>query len=146
MFSTMVQATGFKRVLDLCTQGNIDEAAVLLKKLQAEFLTICEENAALKKQLSEVADILDLAEKVHFDGQKYWLTDDGETKGPFCQVCYDRDGLLIHLHKYKNHWECQSCHGLFMISRESQQVVSSKPPLRTTLKKTLPLFFEQKRV
>jgi len=146
MFSTMFQATGFKRVLDLCKQGKIDEAAVLLKSLQDEFLAACEENEALKEQLSEVADILDLAEKIQFDGQKYWLTDEGERKGPFCQVCYDRDGLLVHLHEHENHWECQSCHGLYMIPRDAQTETRKKPLLRTTLKKTIPLFLEQEMV
>jgi len=146
MFSTMFQATGFKRVLDLCKQGKIDEAAVLLKSLQDEFLAACEENEALKEQLSEVADILDLAEKIQFDGQKYWLTDEGERKGPFCQVCYDRDGLLVHLHEHENHWECQSCHGLYMIPRDAQTENRKKPLLRTTLKKTIPLFLEQEMV
>jgi len=146
MFSTMFQATGFKRVLDLCKQGKIDEAAVLLKSLQDEFLAVCEENEALKEQLSEVADILDLAEKIQFDGQKYWLTDEGERKGPFCQVCYDRDGLLVHLHEHENHWECQSCHGLYMIPRDAQTENRKKPLLRTTLKKTIPLFLEQEMV
>ncbi|BDQ36681.1 hypothetical protein SYK_10410 [Pseudodesulfovibrio nedwellii] len=146
MFSTMFQATGFKRTLDLCKQGKIDEAAVLLKSLQDEFLAVCEENEALKEQLSEVADVLDLAEKIQFDGQKYWLTDEGEKKGPFCQVCYDRDGLLVHLHEHKNHWECQSCHGLYMVQQDSQTETKKKTILRTTLKKTIPLFLEQEMV
>ncbi|WP_319543568.1 hypothetical protein [uncultured Pseudodesulfovibrio sp.] len=146
MFSTMFQATGFKRALDLCKQGKLDEAAVLLKSLQDEFLAVCEENEALKEQLSEVADVLDLAEKIQFDGQKYWLTDEGEKKGPFCQVCYDRDGLLVHLHQHENHWECQSCHGLYLIPRDTQAETRKKPLLRTTLKKAIPLFLEQEMV
>ena len=97
MFSTLFQATGYKRVLDLFKMGKVDEAQAVLKSLQEEFIAVCEENEALKAQLSEVADVLDLAEKVQFDGQKYWLADENERKGPFCQVCYDRDGLLVHL-------------------------------------------------
>jgi hypothetical protein len=143
MFSTVFQATGFKRALDLCKEGKNDEAEALQKSLQDEFLAVCEENEALKTQLSEVADILDLAGKVQFDGQKYWLVDDGERKGPFCQVCYDRDGLLIHLHEHDNHWECQSCRGLYMIPRDTINKPKKKTFLRTTLKKTIPLFLEQ---
>lgn len=143
MFSTVFQATGFKRALDLCKDGKLDAAEILLKNLQDEFLAVCEENEILKRQLSEVADILDLAEKIQFDGQKYWLVDDGERKGPFCQVCYDRDGLLIHLHEHEHHWECQSCRGLYMIPRGKDSKPAQKIFLRTTLKKTIPLFLEQ---
>jgi hypothetical protein len=143
MFSTVFQATGFKRALDLCKKGKLDAAEVLLKSLQDEFLAVCEENEILKKQLSEVADVLDLAEKIQFDGQKYWLMDEGERKGPFCQVCYDRDGLMIHLHEHDNHWECQNCRSLYMIPRDTKNKPTQKPFFRTTLKKTIPLFLEQ---
>lgn len=144
MISTLFQATGFKRALDLSKHGKHEEAEALLKSLQDEFLAICEENDALKTQLSEVADILDLAEKIQFDGQKYWLMDEGTRKGPFCQVCYDRDGLLVHLQKHDKHWECQSCRGLYMIPQNTkEQPIKKRPFLRTTLKKTIPLFLEQ---
>lgn len=142
MFSTLFQATGYKRVLDLFEQGKIEEGKAVLKSLQEEFMAVCEENEVLKAQLSEVADVLDLAEKVRFDGQKYWLNEDNERKGPFCQVCYDRDGLLVHLHEHENHWECQACNSLYMIPRDDKDTPKEKPPLRTTLKKTIPLFLE----
>ncbi len=143
MFSTMFQATGFKRALNLAKEGKYDEAEALLKSLQDEFLAICEENEALKLQLTEVADVLDLADKVQFDGQKYWLIEGDEKKGPFCQVCYDRDGLLVHLQEHENHWECQNCRGLYMIPREKQPAQKpKKSSMRTTLKKTIPLFLE----
>ena len=98
---------------------------------------------ALKLQLTEVANVLDLADKVQFDGQKYWLMEENEKKGPFCQVCYDRDGLLVHLQEHDNHWECQSCHGLYMIPRGADVPSRKKGFMRTTLKKTIPLFLER---
>lgn len=143
MFSTMFQATGFKRALTLAKEGKYAEAEALLKSLQDEFLAICEENEALKLQLTEVADVLDLADKVQFDGQKYWLIEENEKKGPFCQVCYDRDGLLVHLQEHDKHWECQNCRGLYMIPRDAKSTQKThKPALRTNLKKTIPLFLE----
>ncbi|WP_272700111.1 hypothetical protein [Desulfovibrio sp. Fe33] len=143
MFSTLFQATGFKRAFDLFEAGRFDEGKVLLKSLQDEFMAVCDENEALKRQLAEVAEVLDLAEKVRFDGQKYWLEEDGERKGPFCQVCYDRDGLLVHLHKHENHWECRSCHGLYMLPREADTSHDKKPRLRAAMEKTVPLFMER---
>lgn len=143
MFSSLFQATGFKRALSLCKEGKFDEAEAVLKSLQDEFLAMCEENEALKSQLTEVADVLDLAEKVQFDGQKYWLVEDEQKKGPFCQVCYDRDGLLVHLQEKENHWECQNCQGLYMIPRnDDKQPAKKKPIMRSTVKKTIPLFLE----
>jgi len=143
MFSTLFQATGFKRALNLCKEGKFDEAEALMKSLQDEFLAVSEENEALKTQITEVADVLDLADKVQFDGQKYWLMDGEEKKGPFCQVCYDRDGLLVHLQEHDNHWECQNCRGLYMIPRDAEAPQKKKRMMRTTLKKTIPLFFER---
>lgn len=144
MFSTMFQVTGFKRALAMCKEGKLEEAEALLKSLQDEFIAVCEENEALKMQLTEVADVLDLADKVQFDGQKYWLMEDDERKGPFCQVCYDRDGLLVHLQEHEKHWECQNCRGLYMMPQASKpHPASDKPVMRTNLKKTIPLFLEQ---
>ena len=144
MFSTLYQATGFKRALILCKEGKYTEAEAILKSLQDEFLAVCEENEALKAQLSEVADVLDLAERVQFDGQKYWLMDGDEKKGPFCQVCYDRDGLLVHLQERGKHWECQNCRGLYMIPRgEAEPAPKKKDTARKATKKTIPLFLER---
>ncbi len=144
MFSTLYQATGFKRALILCKEGRLEEAEAILKSLQDEFLAVCEENEALKTQLNEVADVLNLAEKIQFDGQKYWLAEENERKGPFCQVCYDRDGLLVHLQARDKHWECQNCHGLYMMPRdeaEKQPVKRATP--RAKARKAIPLFLER---
>ncbi len=37
-----------------------------------------EENKELRSQVKEVAEILDLAECMEFDGQKYWIDEDNE--------------------------------------------------------------------
>jgi hypothetical protein len=143
MSSTLYQATGFKRALTLCKDGRHQEAEAILKSLQDEFLAVCEENEALKNQLNEVAAVLDLAEKIQFDGQKYWLIEGEEKKGPYCQVCYDRDGLLINLQAHENHWECHSCRGLYMIQPKTAISQKRSPVIRTTLKKAIPLFLER---
>ncbi|KAB1443475.1 hypothetical protein [Pseudodesulfovibrio senegalensis] len=114
----VTQATGFKRVQVLFREGRIEEGTLLLKALQDEYIALCDENSTLKRQLTEVADVLDLAQNVAYDGQKYWLEDGNERKGPFCQLCYDREGLLIHLQPHGKHWECQSCKSLFMTTKK----------------------------
>ncbi|MUM76873.1 hypothetical protein GKC30_04410 [Pseudodesulfovibrio sp. F-1] len=145
MSSTLLQATGFKRALLLCREGKHSEAEAILKSLQDEFLAVCEENEALKAQLHEVAAVLDLADNVRFDGQKYWLTDGGEQKGPYCQVCYDRDGLLINLQRRENNWECRNCQSRFMVPSKTA-VPARRPTQRGGLKKAVPLFFENDMV
>jgi hypothetical protein len=146
MASSLLQATGFKRALTLCIEGKHQEAEAILRSLQDEFLAVCEENEALKTQLNEVASILDLAEKVQFDGQKYWLMEDGEKKGPFCQVCYDRDGLLVNLQQHESHWECHSCKGLYMIPTKEGATKKRPTVIRSTLKKTIPFFLEREMI
>lgn len=136
------RATGFKRALDLFENGRFEEGRILLKSLQDEFLAVCEENEILKEQLNEVAEVLDLAERVEYDGQKYWLVESGSRKGPFCQLCYDRDGLLVHLQSHGNHWECQSCESLYMAPKPTLK--TTKPALeKPAAKKTIPLFLER---
>lgn len=139
MVTKMVQATGFKRILDLAKAGRFREAEMILKGLQDEFLAICEENDALKKQLGEVAEILDLSEKIRFDGRKYWLDEDGDITGPFCQVCYDREGLLIHLQERGSRWECSHCKSIFLETTPAQQ----EQPQNAHTEKQLPLFMDR---
>ncbi len=136
-------ATGFKRTLDLFKNGRFEEGEILLKTLQDEYLAVCEENEALKSQLNEVAEVLDLAERVEYDGQKYWLNEDGTRKGPFCQLCYDRDGILVHLQSHGTHWECQSCNSIFMAPKPSRKPTKLETPGKVAPKKTIPLFLER---
>lgn len=139
MVTKMVQATGFKRILELCKAGRFREAEMILKGLQDEFLALCEENDVLKKQLGEVAEILDLSEKIRFDGRKYWLDEDGEITGPFCQVCYDRDGLLIHLQARGPQWECSHCKSIFLETVPEQENARQS----AHAEKQLPLFMDR---
>ncbi|MBN2141568.1 MAG: hypothetical protein PHV85_02420 [Desulfovibrionaceae bacterium] len=139
MVRSVINATGFKRVFELARAGRIEEAKNLLRGLQNEFLAVYEENEVLKNQLAEVAKVLDLAENMDFDGQKYWIKDGLAKKGPFCQLCYDRDGLLVHLQEHKNHWECCACKSLYMSARSRNEAGRNKAPNKVA-KGPIPLF------
>lgn len=146
MIKSIINATGYKRVFDLVGKGRISEAKVLLKSLQDEYLAVYEENEILKKQLAEVAEVLDLSEDIEFDGQKYWIREGSKKKGPFCQLCYDRDGMLVHLQEHGSHWQCCNCGNSYMISMRSKFPFVKKN-LRervdgTDLKTPIPLFGE----
>lgn len=139
----LVYATGFKQALDLCKAGNWDEARETLRDLQDEYLALCEENQVLKKQLCEVADTLDLAENMRFDGQKYWLESEGRREGPYCQLCYDRDGALVRLQQQDRHWQCKGCGNLYMKleSPKKSKLQGAIPALsERLLKSPIPLF------
>lgn len=135
----LVNATGFKRVFDLFAQGHAEEARELLTSLQDEFLALYEENETLRRQLDEVAAILDMAECMEFDGQKYWVRDGGKTDGPFCQLCYDRDGQLVRLQQREKHWHCHNCSSAFLVTkaRKKRETVGVG---RVSFKSAIPMF------
>lgn len=136
----LMNATGFKRALTLARTGEWDQCRSLLKSLQDDYLALCEENEALKRQMSEVADVLDLAETMVFDGQKYWIDEDGSREGPFCQLCYDRDGLLVRLGENEKHFNCRNCGNLYMKPRLKKTVRKDDSLPRSLLKNPIPLF------
>lgn len=139
MDRTIANAMGFKRVADLFESGQTEAATELLRTLQDEFLALHEENEVLKHQLGEVAEVLDMAESLEYDGQKYWLHEGGQKTGPFCQICYDRDGVLVRLQKKGAHWECHGCRNIYLgVQREDAQ--PRRKFSRMTFKSPIPLF------
>lgn len=140
----LTQLGGFKKVLDLMREGKPEEALALQKGLQDQFMFLFEENATLKAQLSEVADILDLSECMVFDGHMYWLEDDEKREGPYCQVCYDRDAELVRLSEHNRHWECRSCNNLYMKPQakpaRAQNMGPTEKAATKPLKEPIPLF------
>lgn len=135
----MVKGMEFKRVLELIQRGRPEQARALLAQLQERFLSLCQENENLRRQMDEVTQILNLAESVEFDGQKYWLNENFRKKGPYCQVCYDRDALLVRLQEHDKHWHCQGCGNLYL---KRAQGAERKQGLRAVQGKTIPLFVD----
>lgn len=128
----------FKNVADKAASGNFEEAKEMLAELQTEFVNMYEENQLLKKQLDEVASVLDLSECMEFDGQKYWLVDELDKKGPYCQLCYDKDGVLIRLHEHRNGYKCKACGCEY--SRAGNRSGSSNGGLSKVMGQVIPLF------
>jgi hypothetical protein len=132
MLTRVLKAQAFKQAQQLFAQGKIQQATELLEHLQEEYVTLCDENKTLRSQLSEVAEVLDMSEHMEFDGQKYWIIEDNERKGPFCQLCYDRDGLLIRLQEKSRHFLCHGCgsHYPRPNSTEGDATAESQPQSR----------------
>lgn len=82
--------------------------------LEDRILILEEENRELKKQL-------EIKGKIKYEAPYYWLLDGEERDGPYCQVCYDKDGKLIRLQDYgSGDWHCYSCgHTFFNKPAES---------------------------
>ncbi|MDR2826255.1 MAG: hypothetical protein LBV76_05615 [Deltaproteobacteria bacterium] len=93
----MLEYYRFKVVHDLFLKGQIDEACLQLKELQKRYISLCEENSALKTQASEFEDIFYLARNIVFDGSFYWLITGNIKQGPFCPNCYNRNGQLVRI-------------------------------------------------
>ena len=105
----MLEYYRFKQVFDMVLKGRLEEAKDLLGELQERYIELCDENSLLKMQIQELDDILFLAKNLIYDGFCYWLITGTIKQGPFCQNCYDHDGLLMRLHEDHDHWRCHTC-------------------------------------
>ncbi len=115
----------FKQVHELYEQGDMESGRQLLRDLQEKYLEQSDENTLLKTQLQEYEDILYLAKNLEFDGLSYWLITNSIRQGPFCQHCFEKDGLLIRLHEGGQRWECLSCGSEY--ERPQREVTTEKP-------------------
>lgn len=100
--------------------GIIDEAKSLAKTIQqmdnielykkildiqAEAMDLIEENKNLKQVNEKLRDELKIKEKLEFENNLYWLKEnDNERIGPFCTRCWDKEHILMRLHKKDDGW------------------------------------------
>ena len=140
MLNRMLKAAAFKRAFAHLAAGEIDEGRSLPEDLQAEYVALCDENKALKRQLIEVAEIVDLSEALEFDGRTYWLVEDMRRKGPFCQLCYDKDGLLIRLQEKEARWHCLSCDSAYEKPSREELSAPESLALGRPQHRVIPLF------
>ena len=140
MLNKMMKAASFKKAYQLFLQGRHDEGREMLEDLQAEYVELCDEVKFLKGQLVEVAEIVDLAGSMEYDGQKYWYVEDLQRRGPYCQLCYDRDGLLIRLQEKERNWKCLSCNNIFARPRTLEEPVATEKNRGKVMSGVIPLF------
>lgn len=107
-----------KDVYDLAKKGATLELQEQLVKMREEALQLQEDNLALRTKVKELEDAQAIRENLTFDSSVYWKTlPDGDNEGPYCQRCYDVDGLLVRLQSssYKGRngvrqtWDCRAC-------------------------------------
>lgn len=126
----MLEYFRFKEIHDLYAKGHFEEARQQLSDLQARYVNLCDENAVLRTQIQGYEDILYLSRSLIFDGIFYWLVTGSIKQGPFCPVCYNRDGLLLRLSDDGSTRQCLTCGSKFTRAQspterqEARQAVS----------------------
>jgi hypothetical protein len=123
----MLEYYRYKEVSDLYAQNREEEARRLLTDLQARYIAMCDENATLRLRVQEFENVLYMANNLVFDGSSYWLLTGSVRQGPFCQICYEREGALIRLEHLDDELICPMCNA----SRE-------RPPVRPEMPRRSP--------
>ena len=101
---------GYSDAVELVKKGltiEAQEKIISLREatiaLEDRILILEEENRDLKKQL-------EIKGKIKYEAPYYWLSEGEERDGPYCQVCYDKEGKLIRLQvQVQGRWLCLSC-------------------------------------
>ena len=108
----------YKEIVELIKSGSTAEAQEKVMALRIAALELQEENLRLKDRIRELEqrseEKTDVKDNLEFDGTVYWLiTKDNsgnEMKdGPYCQLCYDKEGKTMRLQDQRETWLCFSC-------------------------------------
>ena len=88
----------YKEIVELIKKGSTLEAQEKIMVLREATLELQEENIVLKERVKELEETIRRKGKTIFEEGVYWSIENEERDGPFCQQCYDVDGLLVRLH------------------------------------------------
>lgn len=105
----------YKDIVDLMKKGATVEAQERIMELREAALELQEENAELKTRVKELEAKLDVKEHIEYERSAYWLWKEDRAgeytikDGPYCQRCYDSQGLLIRLQDWDEAWSCMNC-------------------------------------
>ncbi|MDR3073750.1 MAG: hypothetical protein LBV01_03355 [Deltaproteobacteria bacterium] len=122
----MLEYFRFKEIHDLYARGQVEDARRQLSELQAHYVNLCDENAVLRTQIQGYEDILYLSRSLIFDGIFFWLITGSIKQGPFCPVCYNRDGLLLRLTDDGSSRYCLTCGSSFNRAKTPSAPVAEK--------------------
>ncbi len=104
----------YNEIIDLIKKGATIEAQEKIMELREAALGLQEENIVLKEKVKDLEGQIELKEKLIFEPPYYFLIDDDQKDGPYCQRCYDKNKELIRLYGgeatgEKGWWECKAC-------------------------------------
>jgi hypothetical protein len=98
----------YKDIIDLVKKGSTLEAQEKIMELREAAISQQEENIELRQRVKALEEQLALRAKVLWEAPYYWTEEDQKRDGPFCQSCYDKDGL-IRLQKLSAEFGCLVC-------------------------------------
>jgi ribosomal protein L37AE/L43A len=81
-------------------------------------------------ELRKLKDQLEVRAKLEWEKPYYWLVEDSQKEGPFCQHCYDKSHELIRLQGSGGYWECKACKSSYIDSSYVAPSRTASPLLR----------------
>lgn len=101
-------------------QAKIGELGLQIMDVQQRAMEMMEQIRDLQTRLQEAEEKQHLGDVVYFQNEVCWRKDkEGQEKGPYCHVCWEKDRKLIHLDdmtdEFRSDWLCRVCKGSFWI-------------------------------
>lgn len=92
-------------------QAFVDLQTAMLELIQQRHEQVLE-IVQLRETIKQLEQDKTRGEHITFDGSSYWKTIGDRRDGPYCQVCYDKEGKLARLRVFKGtgvNWKCNIC-------------------------------------
>lgn len=114
----------FRDINDFFAKGEHQKARRLLMEMQSKCIALRDEITMLKIRLHTAEEALYLSKNLFKENCMYWLKMPGGKQGPFCPGCFESEGALIKLEKYKRELVCPYCHESYLTE---VRITSIKP-------------------
>ncbi|MCG7985657.1 MAG: hypothetical protein JAY90_23335 [Candidatus Thiodiazotropha lotti] len=101
-----------QRIRDLSKANDNIELREAITDLREALVNVKDENIDLKQRIRDLESSIDQKQKLSLSNGVYWS---GGEDIPYCQVCFERDNKLIHLHNfsgtsdYGSFYRCKVC-------------------------------------
>ena len=93
------------------------QIAELISALAEAKIEIADIQSALMEKdriISSLSEKLTIKQNIVWDSPYYWLVNEADRDGPYCQRCYDVEQRLVRLQgSGKSGWGCRSCKSSF---------------------------------
>lgn len=108
LLDSKIDAESKQRVTEVIDElGAVQESLFYIRE---ELLRVQDEKHVLKNRIKALEENLSQKEKLQYIKPSYWLVEESEKDGPFCQKCHDAKKLLMRLQGGKNDvWSCHEC-------------------------------------
>lgn len=113
-------AERLKKTQDKDQSKEVIELMQRLLEIQGAVHALLEANRNLEVRLAETEKQRQTGMELVADREVYWWTKDGQKDGPYCKVCWHRDGKLTQLMStfFRGYYNCAICKGAFHSSED----------------------------